>query len=162
MNAASCGWSRIVIAIAVPISCPTTMIPPVAWRPIPSILPIDSLSSDVSSSTVSPPRLTTSSHLNAAASSVGARRASSLDRRTPVDWSWRVSFSGSSCSRNAALASVIAAAATSTSGDRLRAVSSAWTVALIASVRLLSSRSPLSNTALMNPVSAPPIDCTPP
>ena len=29
------GWSRIVIAIAVPMSCPTTMMPPVAWRPMP-------------------------------------------------------------------------------------------------------------------------------
>ena len=113
---------------------------------------IDSLSCDVSSSTVDPALVDHVEPLERRR--LQRRRAAGqllADRRTPRRCSWRVSFVRLQLTRGTPPAPrVIAADARSTSGDRMRAVSSAWTIALIASVRLLSSRSPLSNTAPMN------------
>ena len=65
-------------------------------------------------------------------------------------------MSGSSAASRAACASSTAACPMSRSYARRRAVSSAWTMALTASVSWLSSIRPYSNTAPTKPARAPP------
>ena len=135
------------MTIAVPMSWPTTTIPTVAWRPTSLNCSIDRPSSDVSTSTVILPRLNMSSHLNAAASIDGKRRASSLPIRIAESVTSFWIRSEVSDSRRAARASVAAASPRSRSNDSARAVSSAWMTAFIARVSSVSRRRPLSNTA---------------